>query len=88
MAKRRSDFDLTDPWPRDGDLVTLMKKSSKLFIFASTLAKFIESEHHEPNKRLQLIVARSDSTVYEGRTGIGLLYVHVLVRDFSEAKEG
>ena len=52
VAERGSDFDLTDPWPRDEDLRTLTKKSSGLFIFASTLARFIESEHHEPNERL------------------------------------
>ena len=88
VAKRRSDFDLTDPWPCDEDLTALTKKSSGLFIFASTLAKFIESEHHEPHERLQLIVTRSDSTVHEGRAGIDPLYVHVLVRGFSEVKEG
>jgi hypothetical protein len=58
VAKRRSDFDLSDPWPCDQDLTALTKKSSGLFIFASTLARFIESEHHEPGERLQLIVTR------------------------------
>ena len=87
VAKRRSDFDLTDLWPCDEDLTPLTKKLSGLFIFASTLAKFIESEHHEPDERLQLIVARSDSTVHEGHAGIDPLYVHVLVRSFSEINE-
>ena len=87
VAKQRSDFDLTDPWPRDEDLMTLAKKSSGLFIFASTLAKFIESEHHEPNERLQLIIAAPDSTVHEGRTGIDPLYTHVFRHAFSNVKE-
>jgi hypothetical protein len=87
VAKRRSDFDLTDPWPCDEDLTALTKKSSGLFIFASTLARFIESEYHEPNERLQLIVSPPDSTVHEGRAGIDPLYTHVLMHGFSHVKE-
>ena len=87
VAKRRSDFDVSDPWPCDKDLVTLTKKSSGLFIFASTLARFIESEHHEPNERLQLIITPSDSTFHEGRAGIDPLYIQVLTLAFSDAKE-
>ena len=86
-AKQRSDFDLTDPWPCDKDLTTLTKKSSGLFIFASTLVRFIESEYHEPNERLQLIIAVPDSTVHEGRAGIDPLYAQVFLHAFSNAKE-
>ena len=87
VAKRRSDFDLSDPWPCDKDLTALAKKSSELFIFASTLARFIESEHHEPNERLQLIVTPPDSTIHEGRAGIDPLYTQVLMHGFSDIKE-
>jgi hypothetical protein len=87
VAKRRSDFDLTDPWPCDSDLTTLTKKSSGLFIFASTLARFIESEHHEPNERLQLTVTLPASTVHEGRAGVDPLYTQVLMHGFSNIKE-
>ena len=86
-AKQRSDFDLTDPWPCDKDLTTLTKKSSGLFIFASTLARFIESEYHEPNERLQLIITAPDSTVHEGRAGIDPLYTQVFQYAFSNVKE-
>ena len=87
VAKRRSDFDLTDPWPRDEDLKALTRKSSGLFIFASTLARFIESEHHEPDERLQLIITTPDSTVHEGRAGIDPLYTQVFRHAFSNVKE-
>ena len=87
VAKRRSNFDLSDPWPCDEDLVALTKKSSGLFIFASTLVRFIESEHHEPNERLQLIVTPSDSTIHEGRAGIDPLYTQVLTLAFSDVNE-
>ena len=87
IAKRRSDVNLPDPWPFDKDLGTLTEKSSGLFIFASTLAKFIESEHHEPGERLQLILTPSDSTVHEGRAGIDPLYIQVLMHAFSDVEE-
>ena len=86
-AKRRSDFDLPNPWPSEGDLTTLTKKSSGLFIFASTLIRFIESEHHEPDEQLRLIVNSPTSTVHEGRAGIDPLYTQVLAHAFSQVKE-
>ena len=87
VAKQRSHFDLTDPWPCDEDLTALTKKSSGLFIFASTLARFIESEYHEPDERLKLIITSSDSTIHEGSAGIDPLYAQVLVHTFSDVKE-
>ena len=87
IATQRSNFDLSDPWPCDEDLVVLTKKSSGLFIFASTLVRFIGSEHHEPNERLKLIMASSDSTFYEGRTGIDSLYAQVLTLAFSDVND-
>ena len=87
VSKRRSDLDLSDPWPRCEDLTALTKKSSGLFIFASTLVRFIESEHHEPNERLQLVITPSDSTVHEGRVGVDPLYTQILVHAFSDVTD-
>ena len=87
IVKRRSGLDLSDPWPCSDDLTTLTKKSSGLFIFASTLARFIESEHHEPNERLQLIVDTPDSTFHEGQAGIDALYTQVLMHAFLDVKD-
>ena len=87
IAKQRSNFDVSDPWPSEKDLVALTKKSSGLFIFAATLARFIESEHHDPNERLCLILTPSDSTVHEGQAGIDPLYTQVLGLAFSGVKE-
>ena len=55
-------------------------------IFASTLVKFIESEDHEPKRRLRLIVALPDNTSREGRAGIDPLYTQVLTHAFSGIK--
>ena len=86
MAKRRNDFDLTDPWPCDEDLTT-PKKSSGLLIFASTLARFIKLEHHESNERLQLIITPPDGTVHEGRASVDPLYTHIFLYAFPNVKE-
>ncbi|KAF9785164.1 hypothetical protein BJ322DRAFT_1061653 [Thelephora terrestris] len=87
VAKRRSHLNISHPWPCDHDLTFLTKKSSGLFIFASTLARFIESEHHEPNERLQLIINPPDRTLHEGRAGIDPLYTQVLQLAFSGITE-
>ena len=49
IAKQRSNLELPDPWPYNNEIEALTEKSSGLFIFASTMARFIESEYHEPN---------------------------------------
>jgi hypothetical protein len=87
ITKRRSDVDLPNPWPHDNEITALARKSSGLFIFASTLVRFIESEHHKPDKRLQLILSKMGSTRHEGRTGIDALYSQVLLHAFSDVRE-
>ena len=87
IATQRSGLNLPSPWPNDQDIKALTKKSSALFIFASTLVRFIESEHHEPNEHLQLVVSEANSTKYEGCTGIDTLYSQVLLHAFSDIHE-
>ena len=87
VSKRRSDISLSDPWPCAEDLTALTKKSSGLFIFASTLVRFIQSEHHEPNERLQLIITSPDNTAHEGRGGIDSLYTQILVQAFLNVRD-
>ena len=83
IAKQRSGLELPNPWPHDDDILALTKKSSGLFIFASTLVRFIESEYHDPNERLQLVVSEANSTMYEGSAGIDSLYSQILLHAFS-----
>ena len=87
IARQRSDVKLPDLWPCDNEIEVLTKKSSGLFIFASTLVRFIESEYHEPNERLQLVVSKASSTAHEGHAGIDLLYSQVLEHAFSDLHE-
>ena len=85
LSKQRSNLELSNPWPCDNEIEALTKKSSGFFIFASTLVRFIESEHHEPNKRLQLVL--SEGTIHEGRAGIDSLYSQILLDAFSDVHE-
>jgi len=87
VARQRSDLDLPNPWPHNDEIKALTKKSSGLFIFASTLARFIESEHHDPNERLQLLLSKENSTRHEGQAGIDTLYSQVLLDAFSNVHE-
>jgi len=87
VARQRSDLDLPNPWPHEHEIMALTKKSSGLFIFASTLARFIESEHHEPNERLQLIISKASGTTHEGHTGVDSLYSKILLHAFSNVQE-
>ena len=87
IAKQRSDVELPDPWPHNHQIEALTKKSSGLFIFASTLVRFIESEHHQPNKRLQLVLSRASGTMHEGHAGIDSLYSQILLHAFSDVHE-
>jgi len=87
VAKQRSDVELPNPWPHENDIMTLTKKSSGLFIFASTLVRFIESEYHGPNEHLQLVLSEANSTLHEGRAGIDSLYSQILLHAFSDISE-
>ena len=87
IAKQRSGLDLPEVWPSDEDTTVLVQKSSGLFIFASTVARFIESEHHDPKERLRLIVDKVDDTSHEGASGVDSLYSQVLHDAFSDIDE-
>jgi archaellum biogenesis ATPase FlaH len=87
IAAQRSDLDLPTPWPHNGEIEALTKKSSGLFIFASTMVRFIESGHHDPNQRLQLLLSEANSTMHEGRSGIDSLYSQILQYAFSDVNE-
>ena len=87
IAKQRSDLHLPNPWPCGDEIEILTKKSSGLFIFASTLVRFIESERHEPNERLQLVLSDTNSTSHEGHAGIDSLYSQVLSHAFPDTDE-
>ena len=87
IAQRRSDVDLPNPWPSEKDIDALTTKSSGLFIFAATIVRFVQSDHHEPSERLKLILSETSGTDHEGRTGIDALYTQILDHAFSGVPE-
>lgn len=77
-------IDIFGQWPSNEDLT---KESLRYFILVSAPARFIESEQHEPNKRLQLIMNLSESTVHEGRASVDPLCTQDLLLAFSDFYE-
>jgi NACHT domain len=67
-----------EPWPSDHDLAKLVKKSGKLFIYASTITKFVESAHEHPERRLQLALSDNPNTTDGPHAELDQLYQQVL----------
>ena len=65
IAKTQSDVSMED-WPSTHHINVLCKKAGGLFIYASTVIKFIASQHYLPDKRLELII-NLPNTFHEGR---------------------
>ena len=84
IAKTRSDCDLAEDWPSSHDIDILCKKAAGLFIYASTVVKFVASQYHLPSERLTLIISLPRSTAHEGKSGIDLLYTQVLEQAFRD----
>ena len=78
IAEIRSDCDLTEKWPSSDELDILCKKAAGLFIYASTVVKFVASPKHLPTERLTLITSLPQDTTHEGKLGVDLLYTQVL----------
>jgi hypothetical protein len=66
------------PWPTDHDLEELVRRSSGLFIFASTVLKYINDKSHNPIQRLKEVInARSPSSL-SAYTDLDRLYSQIL----------
>ena len=88
IAKNRSDCDLTQSWPSSYEINILCRKAAGLFIYASTVIKFVASPYHLPSERLTLIITLPHSTANEGKSGIDLLYTQVLEQAFYDLDSG
>jgi len=82
IAKNRSDCNLSEGWPSSTDLDTLCAKAAGLFVYASTVVKFVASKDHQPTERLIDIVSLPQSTTEEGRSGLDQLYTEILQQAF------
>ena len=86
IVKTRSCCDLTEDWPSSYQINVLCKKAAGLFIYASTVVKFVTSRHHNPTERLNLIISLPQSTAHEGKLGVDLLYTQILEQAFSNVE--
>jgi len=84
ISKNRSDCNLEEDWPGSYYIDVLSRKAAGLFIYASTVAKFVSSPLHPPDERLYLIYSLRQDTSHEGRSGIDLLYTQVLEQAFHD----
>ena len=83
IRETRSDCEFPEEWPSSYDIDILCKIAGGLFIYASTVIKFVASEYHLPTERLDLIILRSQGAAHEG--GIDLLYTQILQLAFQSA---
>ena len=85
IREMRSDCKFPEEWPTSHNINVLCKIAGGLFIYASTVVKFVASEYHVPTKRLNLII-HSQCTAHEGE--IDLLYTQILQLAFQGAEPG
>ena len=86
IATRRR-HSISGQWPSDRDIAVILKKTSGLFIIASVILRFINSSSTSPQKRLKLIVYPQESTIYEGQSGIDVVYHQILSTSFEHIDE-
>jgi hypothetical protein len=84
IAKTRSDCDFTQDWPSSSDIDILCGKAAGLFIYASTVVKFVASIYQTPIEQLEQIVSLPQSTTHEGRSGVDFLYTQILEQAAAE----
>ena len=84
ITANRSDCSFGEDWPGPQNIDILCKKAAGFFIYASTVAKFVASNHHPPDEALDLIVSLPQDTSHEGKLGIDLLYTQILSQAFPD----
>ena len=78
IATSQSDCDFTEDWPSSSDIDVLCEKAAGLFIYASTVVKFVASRPRTPAQQLERIISHPQNTAFEGRAGVDLLYTQIL----------
>jgi len=77
-------------WPGDEQIDLLCRRAAGLFVYAAATVKFLDSNIHLPEHRLDAIVQLPECTAPEGKTRINLkttldsLYTSILQTAFSE----
>jgi hypothetical protein len=77
-ARRQIMRAIPQPWPTERDLETLVRRSSGLFIFASTLLKYVGDTSHNPSHRINEIVRVDGPSSPSAYAVLDLLYLQIL----------
>ena len=83
LIENRSDCDTIGDWPSSSDVEILCKKAAGLFIYASTVIKFVATGGL-PIDRLGLVTSLPENNAKEGRSGVDQLYTEVLQQAFMD----
>jgi hypothetical protein len=65
-------------WPSNNEIAAILKKCSGLFIIASIIVRFIDYPYATPKDRLKMIMDMPNSTIFEGKAGIDVMYTQIL----------
>ena len=77
-------------WPSDEHIEILCRRAAGLFVYAAATVKFLDSNTHLPDRRLDVIMKLPESTVLEGKTRfnhgstLDSLYTSIFQAAFSE----
>jgi len=87
--KHPSKAHLPTSWPSSEDIRRLVEKSSGQFIFASTVAKYVNSNRHWPPDRLKVILGKSELSQETPFAELDSLYHLILssVADIEKVKD-
>jgi len=66
------------PWPPEGVIQSLAERASGQFIYASTIIKFIDDRHFQPQQRLDMVLGILPHGMWSPFADIDLLYTHIL----------
>jgi hypothetical protein len=77
---------LPTSWPSLEDIRQLVGKSSGQFIFASTVAKYVNSRHHWPPDRLNIIFGKSEPSQETPFAELDSLY-HLILSSVADAEK-
>ena len=84
--KHPSKAHFPESWPSLEDVQRLVKKSSGQFLFASTVARYVNSHRHWPPDRLKIIFGQSDPGQEIPFTELDSLY-HLILSSVADTKK-
>jgi hypothetical protein len=86
IAGRRKES-IIGPWPSENDIAMVLERCDGLFIIASVIIRFVNYRHSSPQARLKRILDMPNSTIYEGKSGIDLMYHQILEASFFDVED-